>query len=282
MSDYELIDSGEGFKLERFGSYVLVRPAAQAAWKRRLSRAAWSKADASFDRSDGNRWQNRSALPERWVVTIEGIRLHLSATDFGHVGVFPEQSGQWSWIRRRAAAPCRVLNLFAYSGGSTLAAAQGGAEVCHLDASRGMVERAAENAELCGLAGAPIRWIVDDAIKFLGREAKRGRKYDGLILDPPSFGRGRRGEVFKIRDGIARLMELSERLLSDKPSFVLLTCHTPEYSPRVLGNLLASVKARFGGKLETGEMLLTGGPEVLPLPSGAYARWRTGAAEGGA
>jgi len=279
MDGYELLDSGEGFKLERFGSYVLTRPAAQAVWKRSLPASTWKEADASFDRVEGNRWAGRRALPDRWTAAVGGIRFHLSATDFGHLGVFPEQREQWGWIRRRSGGGRRVLNLFAYSGGSTLAAAKAGAEVCHLDASRGMVERAKENAELNKLRDAPVRWITDDAVKFLRREGRRDRTYDGIVLDPPSFGRGKKGEVFKIQEGLPRVLGLAESLLSKRPAFLLLTCHTPEYSPAVLGNLLAHLPGRFGGAVETGEMLLTGEPEVLPLPSGAYARWSAAGAE---
>lgn len=282
MDGYELMDSGEGRKLERFGSYVLARPAAQAIWKRSLPASSWKEADASFDRVEGNRWTGRRSLPDRWTAAVGGLRFRLGATDFGHVGVFPEQREQWGWIRRRSATGRRVLNLFAYSGGSTLAAAKGGAEVCHLDSSRGMVERAKENAALNRIEGAAIRWITDDAVKFLRREERRGRRYDGIILDPPSFGRGKKGEVFKIQEGLPRLLELTGALLADRPSFVLLTCHTPEFSPAVLGNLLAPLRARFGGTTEAGEMLLTGEPEVWPLPSGAFARWAAAGAERGA
>jgi 23S rRNA (cytosine1962-C5)-methyltransferase len=195
------------------------------------------------------------------------------------VGVFPEQSDIWVWTRdrvrgfRTGGRPCRVLNLFAYSGGSTIAAAQGGAEVCHLDASRGMVERARQNAARNGLGDAPIRWVVDDAVKFLRREVRRDRLYEGIILDPPSFGRGRRGEVFKIGEDIGALLDLCGRLLATNPLFVVLTCHTPEFSPGVLRNLLAAILGRDDRGIESGEMLLRGGPGILPLPSGSYARW---------
>jgi len=280
MSDYELLDSGNGRKLERFGAFTIERPAAQAVWRPRLSAEIWARAHASFDRAEGNRWRNRSALPEEWVVAIEGIRFLLSPTGFGHIGVFPEQSDLWPWVRaaaakhaaRRGVIPS-VLNLFAYSGGSTLAAAQAGGEVCHLDASRGMVERARGNAARNGLGEAPIRWIVEDAAKFLAREVRRGRRYDAVILDPPSFGRGRRGEVFKIHDHLLALLDPCRALLSEDPAFLLLTSHTPEFSPRVLRNLLEDLAEERGGSVDSGEMLLRGGPRVVPLPSGAFARW---------
>ncbi len=278
--DYELIDSGGGRKLERFGEITLVRPAGQAVWHQTLPEDAWQKISAGFDRDGGNRWHNRHNLPDHWTIPVAGITFKLSSTDFGHLGIFPEQRLLWNWIRdavqRRKAitGSLRVLNLFAYSGGSTLAAAQGGAEVCHLDASKGMVDWARENAALNGLQDAPIRWIVDDAIGFLRREVKRDRRYDGIILDPPSFGRGRKGEVFKIQDQLPDLLTLCRELLSDRPEFLLLSCHTPDYSPITLKNLLTQWMKELDGSVDCGEMLLTGSPGVMPLPSGSFARWQ--------
>ena len=277
--DYALMDSGNGRKLERFGRYVLSRPCSQAVWKPTLPASHWECADASFDREEGNRWHRRSALPDHWTITAAGIRFTLSGTDIGHLGIFPEQREQWRWIRRTVAEACaargkpvRVLNLFAYSGGSTVAAALGGAEVCHLDASKGMVQWARDNAALNGLSDHPIRWIVDDAHKFLCREVRRERRYDAFILDPPTFGRGQNNELYKIENDLPETLALCRKLMSDRPLFVLLSAHTPGYSPVVLGNvLLQAVPA--GGTLETGEMLLTGDAGVLPTPSGAFARW---------
>ena len=276
---YELLDSGRGRKLERFGSVVLARPCAQAVWTPSLPPEAWAAADASFDREDGNRWQGRGRLPDSWTISAEGIRFLLSTTDFGHLGIFPEQRAQWAWIRGavRAAAAARgaapsVLNLFAYSGGSSLAAALGGARVTHLDASRGMVDWAAENARLNGLS--TIRWIVDDAHKFLRREVRRGRKYDAVVLDPPTYGRGGDGETYKIERDLPETLSLCRALLSDAPLFVLLSAHTPGCTGQVLENLLhQALRAGFGGSVESGEMLLEGAPGVLPLPSGTWARW---------
>ncbi|MBP7276272.1 MAG: class I SAM-dependent methyltransferase [Kiritimatiellae bacterium] len=276
-SEYALLDSGHGRKLERFGPVVLARPCAQAVWAPRLGESAWQSATAAFDREDGLRWHNRVALPDSWIVEIDGLRFRLSGTDFGHLGVFPEQRAQWDWIARRTAdaahRPPRVLNLFAYSGGSTLAAARAGAEVCHLDASRGMVEWAKENAGLNRLREAPIRWIVDDALKFLLREQRRGVKYDGIILDPPTFGRGKRGELFKIEEDIPALLDAVRSTLSPHPRFVLLTAHTPGLGPVALDNLLRSALSDRKGRVEHGEMMLTGAEGVLPVPSGAWARW---------
>ena len=273
--DYELLDSGAGRKLERFGAHVLARPCSQAMWRQALSAAEWARADASFDREDGNRWHGRANLPREWVVETAGIKFRLGGTDFGHLGIFPEQRAQWEWIRRtvrgaadgRSAVP-RVLNLFAYSGGSTLAAAQGGAEVCHLDASKGMVEWARENARLNGLAESPIRWIVDDAHKFMRREVRRGRRYDAVILDPPTFGRGASGEMYKIERDLPETLALVKDLLSEAPLFVLFSSHTPGLSCVVAENIVG--QSFPSARLDSGEMLLEG--RSIPCPSGIYCR----------
>jgi 23S rRNA (cytosine1962-C5)-methyltransferase len=279
---YSLLDSGAGRKLEQFGAVTLARPAAQAAWKRDRQKA-WSKADAAFDRDGGNRWTDRNELPESWFIEVDGIHFKLSATDFGHLGIFPEQRPLWRWIgetvRQHSKRKLNILNLFAYSGGSTLAAARAGAAVCHLDASKGMVEWARENAALNELSDAPIRWITDDAIGFLQREARRDRRYDGIILDPPTFGRGKRGEVFKIEDDLHRLLDACEVVLSDDPVLFLLSGHTPGYSAQVLANILEQRAAKWPtGNVDSGEMLLEG-ENARPLPSGAYARWRADSPE---
>jgi 23S rRNA (cytosine1962-C5)-methyltransferase len=278
--DYALLDSGDGKKLERFGSYILARPCSQAAWKPALSDAAWAKAHATFDRTEGNQWHNRGALPAEWKIKTAGIAFKLSGTDFGHLGIFPEQRAQWEWLRAAVRAACeargrpvQVLNLFAYSGGSTLASALGGAEVCHLDASKGMVQWARDNASLNGLQEHPIRWITDDAHKFLCREARRERRYDAVILDPPTFGRGQNNEMYKIEKDLPETLRLCRELLSADPLFILLSAHTPGYSPVVLQNVLGQAAAGLGGATASGEMLLTGAPEVLPTPCGAFARW---------
>ncbi len=280
-ADYELLDSGDGRKLERFGPWILARPAAQAAWRPSRDAAAWSAAHAAFDREEGQRWTARAELPEEWTVSVDGLRFRLARTDFGHLGIFPEQRALWRWIAervaaakaRRGGADVSLLNVFAYSGGSTLAAARAGASVCHVDASRGMVSWASENARLNGLQDAPIRWIVDDARKFLSREVRRERRYDAIVLDPPTFGRGAKGEVYKIDEGLRDTLEHAARLLSDDPALLLLTSHTPGYTPVVLANLVGQTTAGRGGAVECGEMTLTGAPDALPLPSGAWARW---------
>lgn len=271
IDDYELLDSGDGRKLERFGKYVLARPCSQAMWRPNKSAAEWAKADASFDREDGNNWHGRANLPKEWQIKTAGITFKLGGTDFGHLGIFPEQRAQWKWIRETVGVGCRctsVLNLFAYSGGSTMAAALGGAEVCHLDASKGMVEWARDNARLNGLADRPIRWIVDDAHKFMRREVRRGRRYDGIILDPPSFGRGAGGEMYKIERDLKDTLELVKELLTDRPAFVLFSSHTPGLSVQVAENILGQLFPT--ARLESGEMLLEG--SRLPCPSGIYCR----------
>ena len=287
--DYELLDSGDGRKLERFGKYVLARPCSQAMWRPCKSGAEWERADASFDREDGNRWHGRSNLPKEWQIETAGIRFKLGGTDFGHLGIFPEQRAQWRWIRQRVESTTAidssrrlsVLNLFAYSGGSTMAAALGGAEVCHLDASKGMVEWARENARLNGLQDHPIRWIVDDAHKFMKREIRRGHKYDAIILDPPTFGRGAGGEMYKIERDLKDTLGLVRDLLSERPSFVLFSSHTPGLSQIVAENILGQLFP--SAKLESGEMLLESAVQSdnqtikrssnsYPCPSGIFCR----------
>ncbi len=265
--DYELLDSGDGRKLERFGRVTLARPCAQALW-RPSNPALWARATASFDREAGNRWHGRNALPKDWTITTAGLRFKLGGTDFGHLGIFPEQRAQWEWIREKARRGLQVLNLFAYSGGSTVAAAQGGAEVCHLDAAKGMVQWARENAALNGLADHPIRWIADDAHKFMAREVRRGRRYDAIILDPPTFGHGASGETYKIERDLKTTLDLTRQLLSEHPVFVLFSSHSPGLSCRVAENILGQLFPQ--ATLESGEMLLEG--KGLSCPSGIFCR----------
>lgn len=279
--DYELLDSGDGRKLERFGDIILARPCSQAVWNPALRAGDWGRANATFDRADGNQWHNRNNLPSEWTITTAGIRFILSGTDFGHLGIFPEQREQWLWLQQTVkklhaerGEPLKILNLFAYSGGSTLAAAIAGAHLCHLDASKGMVQWARRNADANGLGEHPIRWIVDDAHKFLCREARREVKYDAIILDPPTFGRGQNNEMYKIEQDLPETLHLCRQLLSDKPAFILLSAHTPGYSPVVLANVLGQSMSQHGGTTAAGEMLLTGADQVLPTPCGVYARWR--------
>lgn len=273
--DYELLDSGGGRKFERFGKFTLVRPCSQALWQPRDA-SAWSRANAAFDREDGNHWHGRGGLPKEWTIETAGIKFKLSGTDFGHLGIFPEQRAQWKWIRETVRARVEkggklpsVLNLFAYSGGSTLASALGGAEVCHLDASKGMVQWARDNAALNGLQEHPIRWITDDVHKFLRREFRRDRKYDAVIFDPPTFGRGANGETYKIERDLKETIGLVKAVLSDTPLFVLFSSHTPGLSCIVAENIISQAFPT-AARVESGEMLLEGRDK--PCPSGIYCR----------
>jgi 23S rRNA (cytosine1962-C5)-methyltransferase len=261
---YHLLDSGDGQKWEKFGDYILQRPCAQAVWRPMQK----IEADAQFTREE--RWHIRKKLPKSWTVLHGGVNFKVTPTEFGHLGLFPEHADLWEGMRPHIKKGARVLNLFAYSGGVTLAAAQEGAEVCHLDASKGMVDWARENATLNHLEKAPIRWIVDDALKFLKREQKRQSPYDGIVLDPPTFGRGSKGEVFKIEKEILPLLELCSELLTPKPLFVIFSCHTPGFTPMVLRHLLGQTMPK--GSIEVGEMALHS-PGALAIPSGSFAKW---------
>jgi len=280
---YSLLDSGDQYKLERFGEYVLARPCAQAVWRPVLPEHIWKSADAHFSRDQGNRWSTIRSLPDSWNTTLHGLKFKIVPTDFGHVGLFPEHSSQWEWMEALIqnmpqTAPPQVLNLFAYTGGATLAAARSGASVCHLDASRSAVAWARENAERNALTDKPIRWIIEDVAKFLQREVRRGVRYEGIVLDPPSFGRGRQGEVFVIERDLQELLQLVRQVLCDRPLFVIFTSHTPGFTPLVLHYLLQQVLQGLGGNLETGEMTLPvlqeKGNSILPVPSGSFARWK--------
>lgn len=267
---YALLDSGDGKKLERFGRYTLIRPASQAVWKPQ-NPSLWKNADTTFTRDESNHWSKK--LSNSWEVELEGLTFKAEATDFGHVGLFPEHHRFWHWMQERGCNGLNVLNLFAYSGGATLAAARAGAEVCHVDASKGMVTWARENAALNHLENAPIRWIVDDAEKFMQREVRRGRCYDGIILDPPTFGRGARGEIFKIEEDVGQLLDLCRQLLSDRPKFILFSCHTPGFTPMVLEHLLSQHTSGLNGTIDSGEMFIEGEKDAFNLPSGCFARW---------
>ena len=275
---YQLLDSGMGNKLERVGPYLLVRPSPQAVWSPSLPKERWDEADAVYIRSSsgGGKWEFKRRLPEKWEIEYGGYRFAVKPTGFGHLGLFPEQRESWQWISEKIKTAKReitVLNLFAYTGGSTLAAASSGASVCHLDASKGVVDWGRENAALSNLSGQSIRWIVDDAQKFISKEIRRGKKYDAIILDPPSFGRGARGEVWKIEDDLTKLLNSCRELLSDDPLFLLLSCHSPGFTPLVLQNLLSEMMKILKGKLSCAEMMITETESGRPLPCGSYARW---------
>jgi len=261
---YLLLDSGNQKKIERFGDVSIVRPCGQALWK--PEHKNW-QADAVFSRDEGSGWDGK--LAKSWIIEYDGLKFKLAPTEFGHLGIFPEHSFMWKWCVDLVHEGANVLNLFAYSGEATLALARAGASVCHLDASKGMVSWARENAALNGLESKPIRWIVDDAMKFLRREVKRGRRYDGILLDPPSFGRGAQGEVFKIERDLPELLHLCKTLLSEKPLFIALSNHTGGITPTVLQYLF---EESLPGDLEVGELMLEG--EGRPIPTGSYARWQ--------
>jgi len=272
---YSLLDSGYGEKLERFGSQILARPCSQAVWRPMLTKGQWESADAKFTREGGNRWLKKAELADSWVVELQGIKFQLMPTDFGHLGIFPEHAAQWQFLEekiRSAKREVEVLNLFAYTGGATLVTARAGAKVCHLDASKASVAWARDNAKLNHLNDKPIRWIVEDVLKFLHREMKRGHRYDGIILDPPSFGRGKQGEVFKIERDLLDILDACRKLLSQKPLFVLFTSHTLGFTPLSMQHLLAQMMQGFIGDIQAGELIIPCN-KGLALPCGCFARW---------
>lgn len=280
--DYKLLDCSDGERLENWCGYTLVRPDPQVIWKGVRKAKAWKKPDGSYRRSKsgGGAW-NENKLPEQWILPYEslGLRFAVKPMGFKHLGIFPEQAVNWEWITRLISdcgRPVKLLNLFAYTGGATVAAAKAGAAVCHVDASKGMVQMAKENIRLNGLADAPVRYIVDDCGKFVEREIRRGNFYDAVILDPPSYGRGPTGEIWKLEENLSDFLQLIAKVLSDKPLFVLLNSYTTGLSAGTMGYLLRSAllqRGHFGGSVEAEEIGLpveaTGGI----LPCGASARF---------
>ncbi len=276
--DYAYLDSGDGRRLERFADLILDRPAPQAIWPKGLPAGRWSEAYGRFERRpDGSGdWEFDGPEPEARVVRWETLQFEVRPTGFGHLGLFPEQEPTWSWLQRvvRAqAAPPRVLNLFAYTGSSSLAPAAAGADVTHLDAVKGVVQWASDNARSSGLGEATLRWIVDDVQKFVAREQRRERRYEGILLDPPSFGRGKQGEVWKLEESLAGLLRDCAELLSEGALFLMVSAHTPGVTAAVLQNLLQPLRQARGGRVVAGEMLLAGTESPHILPSGTYARW---------
>lgn len=276
--DYTILDCGNGEKVERWGPNVLVRPDPQAIWPKTPSCPAWKKANATYRRSSsgGGQWSIQK-LPEQWSIHYRELTFNLKPMSFKHTGLFPEQAANWDFIDqmvRNAGRPISVLNLFAYTGGATLAAAAAGASVCHVDASKGMVSWARENAASSGLADHPIRWIVDDCIKFVEREIRRGRTYDAIIMDPPSYGRGPSGETWKIEENIADFVALTCKLLSDKPLFMLISSYSTGLAPSVMSYLLGTTAAkRYPGIIESQELGLPVQSTGLILPCGSSARF---------
>jgi len=280
--DYKLIDTCDGKKLESWGGYVLVRPDPQVIWKNCERSSLWKRADASYMRSvkGGGAWKGKSNLPNEWNVEYKslGLKFVIRPMGFKHTGLFPEQAANWEWFYELIKAqkrPIKVLNLFAYTGGATVAAAKAGAQVVHVDASKGMVAQAKENAALSGLSDAPIRYIVDDCRKFVEREIRRGNRYDAIIMDPPSYGRGPTGEVWKLEDSIDELLELTSCVLSDNPLFFLINSYTTGLSPLSMNYILKLKLDAKGvhGKYESGELGLKVTESGGYLPCGASVRF---------
>ena len=277
QKDYTLLDSGDGKKLERYGSFVLSRPDPQALWKPHISMSEWNKADAVFIRKGKVvEWKKKKTLPETWNIDFGGMIFEIRPTTFKHTGLFPEQLSNWTWMQGKienAKRPIKVLNLFGYTGGASLACAKAGAEVCHVDGSKMAIAWARKNQELSGLSEKPIRWILDDVIAFLKREVKRGNKYDGIVMDPPAFGHGAKDEVWKIEDDFAILMELSFAVLSEKPLFFIVNGYASGYSPIAYQNNLLPLVEKSGGAIETGELVIAESGTARALPCGIFARW---------
>ena len=275
--DYEVLDCGDGLKLERWGSIILSRPDPQAIWPK-AEPALWAKADARYHRSSkgGGEWEFLRCLPESWTVKYKALEFIVHPTSFKHTGLFPEQAVNWDWmselVRRRGGRPA-VLNLFGYTGGATCALASAGAHVTHVDAAKGMVQWAGENREKCGIDATAVRWIVDDVIKFTDRELRRGKTYDAILMDPPSYGRGPKGEIWKLEDELYPLVDKCVGLLSDSPLFMLINSYTTGLQPAVLNNMLLKTACRrFGGHVEAGEVVLPVTSSGV-LPCGASGRW---------
>jgi 23S rRNA (cytosine1962-C5)-methyltransferase len=280
--EYQLVDCGEGMKQERWGPYTLVRPDPQILWPRlgATPGAPWPHWDGLYLRSEtgGGRWEFRRPLPEHWEIKYDslGLTFKIRPTSFKHTGLFPEQAVNWEWLSQKikaAGRPINVLNLFGYTGAATCAAAAAGASVCHVDAAEGMVRWCRENAALSGLADAPIRYIADDCLKFVRREQKRGRRYEAIIMDPPTYGRGSTGELWKLEDNLWPLLQECRAILSEQPLFFLINAYTARLSPTVVANLLAALLGEAGGAFAAGEVGLPIHKDGKILPCGIYGRW---------
>ena len=276
--DYQVLDTSSGEKLERWGDYLLVRPDPQVIWKTEKILKGWKKPNGHYHRSSkgGGEWEFFN-LPNEWSINYKDLTFHLKPFSFKHTGLFPEQATNWDWFSdliKKTNRPVKVLNLFAYTGGATLAAAKAGAHVTHVDASKGMVQWAKENAVASGLADAPIRYLVDDCVKFVEREIRRGNKYDAIIMDPPSYGRGPKGEIWKIEDSIFPFIELTTQILADEPLFFLINSYTTGLQPAVLSYMVnTAIVNKFGGSVEANEIGLPVESNGLVLPCGASARY---------
>ena len=281
--DYALLDASDGNRLERWGKYILVRPDPQAIWSEKSS-GLWSKADGIYKRSSsgGGFWDfqtNQKKLPEKWVIEYKPLDLNfeISPMGFKHMGIFPEQAANWNFIHdilKDEKRESNVLNLFAYTGGATVACARAGASVCHVDAQKNIINMAKRNAELSGLENANIRYIADDCVKFVARESRRGKKYDAVILDPPSYGRGTSGEMWKIEDNLFDLLKMIQNILSDAPLFVLVNLYTAGLAPSCAGYMLSLIfRNKLGGTVESDEIGIFTESTKTPFPCGAFSRW---------
>ena len=275
--DFEVLDCSRGEKLERWGKYTLVRPDPQAIWESDRKNRGWRTANARYSRSStgGGHW-DKNKLPESWPIAYKNLRFQVKPMNFKHTGIFPEQAANWDYAMakiRAAGRPISVLNLFGYTGAATVACAAAGASVCHVDAAKGMVAWGKENAAASGVADRPIRWIVDDCVKFVEREIRRGNHYDAIIMDPPSYGRGPKGEIWKIEDAIYPLVQLCGQLLSDDPLFFLINSYTTGLAPAVLTYMLATELKEFDGHVDSQEIGLPVKSNGLVLPCGASGRW---------
>ena len=277
-NDYEIIDMAEGKKLERWGKYILVRPDPQIIWKEKNFPEKWKKANAIYNRSrtGGGAWEFKNKLPDSWQIRYKDLIFNIKPMGFKHTGLFPEQAANWEWMInkiKQSKRPIKVLNLFAYTGGATVACLYAGASVCHVDSSKGMVAWAKENVISSKLQDRPVRYIIDDVIKFVQREIRRGNKYDAIIMDPPSYGRGTSGEVWQFENNISDLVNLCTNILSDKPLFFLINSYTTGISSEVLSNILRINMKKYRGKITNGEVGLPMAQSDLVLPCGIFSRW---------
>ncbi len=281
-NDYELIDMGNGEKLERWGNIVLRRPDPQVMWPIQNESGLWKTPHGHYHRSNrgGGQWEQKKRYPEKWTINYKNLKFNISPTGFKHTGLFPEQAANWDWAMDKisnANRPIKVLNLFAYTGGATVACAAAGAEVCHVDASKGMVTWAKDNVQVSGLQDRKVRFIVDDVVKFVEREVRRGNKYDAIIMDPPSYGRGPKGEVWQIEEKLYGLVELCTKVLSDEPLFFLINSYTTGLSPIILEHILDATVAKKakGGKIYGGEIGIPTSRDGKVLPCGIFGRWES-------
>lgn len=275
--DYELLDSGSGEKLERYGKFILSRPDPQALWNKSLPVSEWQKADAVFIHSGTKGgWKKKPSVPEKWKIEFGGLSFFIKPTAFKHTGLFPEQEPNWQWIInniKMAKRPVSVLNLFGYTGGATLAALSAGAQVAHVDGSKSAITWAKENAVVSGLADKPVRWILDDAREFVKREIRREVRYDGIVMDPPVFGHGPKKELWKIEDDFLGLMKICGEVLSKSPVFFLINGYSAGYSSIAYENNLSPLVEKFGGEIEKGELAIEESETGRLLPAGIFARW---------